>query len=165
VNRPFFRISGALVLSLLLIVPPVQAENSEEACFRSRVNAERRAVGHRELIDNPKVDEIARRHSRQMAADQTIYHNNDLAGEYNWIGGYEYGGENVGMGPDCDSIHQGFMASSGHRDNILDPDYTQIGVGVTVRDDTLYVTTDFFTPKHRSVRPPTVKPRASCSSG
>lgn len=154
----FFRAGVMLLAGVAWLIPPglAYADNPYEACFRRSVNSERAAHGTRMLSDNPQVDQIARRHSDEMAADQTIYHNDDLGGDYNReLGGYEYGGENVGMGPDCKSIHDAFMASPGHRDNILDPDYTQLGVGVSVgRDGELYVTEDFFTPKSRPARRP-----------
>jgi uncharacterized protein YkwD len=36
-----------------------------------------------------------------------------------------------------------WMGSPGHRDNILDPDYTHLGVGVSARHDTIKVTQEF----------------------
>lgn len=123
------------------------ADDPDEACFRRQVNA----VRARPLTADDRIDRIARAHSEEMAEDETIYHNRDLAGAYEEAaGGYEYGGENVGMGPDCQSVFDAFMASPGHRENILDPDYRRLGVGVTRRGDALYVTLDFFTPEAMS---------------
>jgi uncharacterized protein YkwD len=155
-----------LLAGLAWLIPPglAHADNSYEACFRHRVNSERVAVGVPTLTDNATVDGIASDHSDQMAADQTIYHNNDLDADYNReLGGYEYGGENVGMGPDCKSIHAAFKASHGHYENMIDPDYTHLGVGVTVgRDGELYVTEDFWTPKNRPARRPSTSKPQDC---
>jgi len=97
-----------------------------------------------------------------MAADHTIYHNNNLGNE---IGGnWTAAGENVGMGPSCQSIHDAFMSSPGHRANILDTDYNQVGVGVaTDNDGTIYVTEDFAgRSSMTTVRPPA--PRRTTST-
>ena len=60
-----------------------------------------------------------------------VYHWYDLNGlQYRW------GGENIGWNngySDGDSpvaIHEGFMASPGHRANILNPAFTRLGVNV-----------------------------------
>lgn len=39
-------------------------------------------------------------------------------------------GENIALAPTLELAHQGFMNSSGHRANILNPDYRKIGIGV-----------------------------------
>lgn len=132
------------------------ADDPDEACFRSKTNAAR--PKDERLADDARIDRVAREHSANMAEDETIYHNPDLAGDYERAaGGYEYGGENVGMGESCEKVFDAFMASPGHRDNILAREYTHLGVGVTKRDDTLYVTLDFFTPERRA-RPPAKRP-------
>ena len=41
-------------------------------------------------------------------------------------------GENVGEGPTVTDIHNAFMNSPEHKANILDHDFTQVGVGVSV---------------------------------
>ena len=136
----------AFVVSAAL---PADASTSA-SCFRDKINAERASVGRTALVVNSQVVQIAQRHSERMEHDNTIYHNNNLAGEYAAIGGYEYGGENVGMGPDCETIHEAFKHSKGHYLNMVDPDYKQVGVAVVIGDDgTLFVTEDFFTPKVR----------------
>jgi uncharacterized protein YkwD len=166
------RRSVALVVALGLIVGAyfvarqanvrvlgVRAENPHEACFRAKINNERVTRGMRRLADHPRVHEIAVDHANQMAAEQTIYHNEQLSNE---LPPYEYAGENVGMGPDCDTLHEAFMASTSHRSNVLDPDYTHLGMGVRVRDGTLYVDQVFFTPAERSTPGPQPSPEPSC---
>lgn len=126
-------------------------DNPDEACFRMKTNALR----SRSLGEDARIDRVARNHSNEMAADETIYHSQDLASD---LPPYEYGGENVGMGPDCNSIFEAFKSSPGHRENMLDLDYKFLGVGVTVRDETLYVTLTFFTPAVRAPVKPAVSP-------
>jgi cysteine-rich secretory family protein len=134
---------------IALASPTAHALTSIESCFFSAMNRERAAVGHRKLALYSDLTAIARRHSQRMAEDGTIYHNKNLGNE---VGGNWYtAGENVGMGPSCKSIHDAFMSSPGHRSNILDTDYNQAGVGVAIRDDTIYVTEVFA--GRRSSRP------------
>ena len=48
---------------------------------------------------------------------------------------WQWIGENVGVGPDAQSIHDGFMASPGHHENIVYRDYNVLGVGAAVGKD------------------------------
>jgi uncharacterized protein YkwD len=141
------RRTALFVLSLALALPSIAQADApaDERCFVSAVSLERSRARVMPLTRDTRLDTIARNHSNEMAARETIYHNPNVGTE---IGAYEYAGENVGMGPDCETIHAAFMASTGHRENILDPDYQRIGVGVAFgSDETLYVTEVFFTPK------------------
>lgn len=58
---------------------------------------------------------------------------------------YVWGGENIGWNngySDGDSpvaIHQGFMASPGHRANILEPSFTHGGVGAYGKDNVMFL--------------------------
>lgn len=141
--------SATVVLGLGLVIgmvgvdaKPARALSSVESCFYSATNRERSKVGRPRLALKSDLTTIARRHSRRMAADGTIYHNNNLGNEIS--GHWWAAGENVGMGPDCQSIQDAFMASPGHRANVIDRDYNQVGVGVAYDDEgTIYVTVDF----------------------
>jgi len=42
-------------------------------------------------------------------------------------------GENVAQGPSAEAAHQMLMDSPGHRANMLQPEYTHVGVGVAMR--------------------------------
>jgi hypothetical protein len=154
-----------MVLGLGLVVGmvgvdarPARALTSVESCFYSATNRERSKVGRPRLALKSDLTSIARRHSRRMAADGTIYHNNNLGNEVS--GNWWAAGENVGMGPDCQSIQDAFMGSPGHRSNIIDRDYNQVGIGVAYDDEgTVYVTVDFA--GRPSSTPRVVKHRAA----
>jgi uncharacterized protein YkwD len=69
-----------------------------------------------------------------------VYHWYDTNGlQYSW------GGENIGWNngySDGDSpvaIHEGFMASPGHRANVLEPSFTHGGVGAYARDNVMFL--------------------------
>ncbi|MGH2794165.1 MAG: CAP domain-containing protein [Actinomycetota bacterium] len=139
-------VSAVLIAALAaafmaLAAPSASALTSHESCFVNSLNAERSAVGRPKLTVKSDLVANARNHSEDMAADGTIYHNDNLSKQIS--GDWWALGENVGMGPTCGSIHDAFMASPGHKANILDKDYNQIGVGVVVKDGTIYVTEVF----------------------
>ena len=136
-------ILAALVAGFIAIVAPAaNALTSVESCFYQAINRERAAVGHHALTLKSDLTSIARNHSQKMAHDGTIYHNTNLGNDIQ--GDWYAAGENVGMGPDCQSIHDAFMSSPGHKANILDTDYNQVGVGVAFDSDgTVYITEDF----------------------
>jgi hypothetical protein len=83
-----------------------------------------------------------------MAAQTSLYHNPSLTSQVpNW----QAVGENVGEGPGVNDIATAFMQSPEHRANILDHDFTQIGVGVSVdRSGIVWVTEDFREPMYAS---------------
>lgn len=53
-------------------------------------------------------------------------------------------GENIGMGyADADEVMEGWMNSPGHRANILDPEFTHVGIGVRYAAGGPWWTQDF----------------------
>jgi hypothetical protein len=137
-----FVLVGLVAGFIAILAPAANALTSVENCFYSAINRERAAVGHHALALKSDLTSIARNHSQKMAHDGTIYHNMNLGNDIQ--GNWYAAGENVGMGPDCQSIHAAFMSSPGHKANILDTDYNQVGVGVAFdADGTVYVTEDF----------------------
>ena len=121
---------------------------SMEAEFIAKVNAARAANGQQPYAVASDLTSIARQHSSAMASQQSLYHNPGLTTQVpNW----QAVGENVGEGPTVDDIHTAFMNSPEHRDNILDHDFTQIGVGVSVDSNGIvWVTEDFREPMYSS---------------
>lgn len=147
------RVTLLVVLGAIFFSPAAHATTEEER-FVSLTNTERTRQGIHKLVVKSDLTAIARNHSQSMAEDETIYHNQNLPNQV--PGNWTALGENVGMGPSVQSIHNAFMDSPGHRANILDPDYTEIGIGVAIRDDTIYVTEVFA---HRTSSQPKPKPK------
>lgn len=146
---------GALLGSYL---GAASTDSPAEACFRTKINAERTMRGIPALANSEPMNVIASTHSEEMAAAGTIYHSGNLP-EEEGVRPFSAVGENVGMGSDCETLHEAFMDSPGHKANILDRDYTQLGVGVEKRDDTIFVTEVFLKPAPVVVvKPPAKKP-------
>lgn len=142
-RRRLIRLLASAVALLLAFISSAAANPTIEDCFFDLVNVERAKLGRDDvppLTDHPALKSVARAHSMKMASQETIFHNDELPEQ---IPPFVVAGENVGMGESCEAIHAAFMDSPGHRANILDPDYRQLGVGVTVRDGTIYVVEDF----------------------
>ena len=142
---------------IALSSPPASALSSTESCFVAAIARERSSAGRRSLTVKSDLASIARRHSERMARDGRIYHSSNLGGGVS--GSWTRIGENVGRGPACSSIHRAFMNSSSHRAIILGRDFNQVGVGVVVRSDVIYVTELFVARAGATVR--RVAPRVS----
>lgn len=136
-----------LILALLAMLAPAQAlaaESGIEADFVGRVNQERAGHGLSALTVASDLVSVARDHSERMASEDDLYHNPNLGSDVN---GWQKLGENVGMGPSVTAIHTAFMNSTGHRDNILDSDWVEVGIGVVVDSaGTIWVTQIFRLP-------------------
>lgn len=135
-----------VVLGLWLLGAGTAFAGGEEGCFTAKINAARGSRGA--LATDGALVTVARRHSQRMANSGTIYHNGNLASEA--PSGWKSLGENVGMGPTCDDIHNAFMNSASHRANILDPDFNFVGVGVVIAGDGTIFVTEVFMQKEAS---------------
>lgn len=158
-----FILSTLVAGFIAVMAPAASAITSVESCFYNSINSERSSRGRARLALKSDLVTIARRHSQRMASDGRIYHNGNLGNEIS--GNWYAAGENVGMGPTCNSIHDAFMASTGHRNNILDSDYNQIGVGVAYDSDgTIYITEVFAGRRSTTTVAPRPAPRRTTST-
>lgn len=139
------------------------AAGNAESEFVSLINRERSSRGKQTLSVRSDLVAVARRHSARMANEGRIWHNPNLSSE---VDGWQTVGENVGMGPSVSSLHKAFMNSPSHRANILHGDYNQIGIGVVIEDDTIFVTEVFAERSSTTVvRRTTTASRSSRSVG
>lgn len=138
---------------LLAGSPPALAatDTAAEADLVARVNAERNARGLPALQVRGDLRDVARRQAVRMADRGRMSHNPNLGSE---VCCWRKVGENVGYGSDTGTIHRTMMGSSSHRTNILDPDFTEIGVGVERRGDTIWVSEVFRQPEGAPQPPP-----------
>ncbi|MFD6553360.1 CAP domain-containing protein [Streptomyces sp. NPDC058398] len=100
------------------------------------VNKERAAAGCGPLTEDPQLEDAAQAHSDDMAARDFFEHTNpDGAdpGERITAAGYRWStyGENIAMGQQTPAaVMDSWMNSPGHRANILNCSFKNIGVGV-----------------------------------
>jgi uncharacterized protein YkwD len=117
--------------------------NSVEDTFTAKLNYARASRGIPRLATRSTLVNVARAQANRMASRNTLYHNPNLTTDVtNW----RYVGENVGYGPDALTVHVAFMNSPGHRANILDRDYTEVGIGAVVVDGRVWVAEVFRRP-------------------
>lgn len=155
-----FLAATAVAVGVLAIAAPAAHASTEESQFTQLANQERGKRGLRSYSVASDLVAVARRHAQKMAASGTIYHNPNLGSD---VSGWQAVGENVGMGGSASSIHGAFMNSTAHRANILDTDFTQVGMG-TARDSkgVLYVTQVFRKPSGSAPAPaPAPRPTAT----
>lgn len=109
--------------------------NMEQEIVRL-VNQERAKQGISPLKENWEVSRVARIKSQDMATNNYFSHNSPIYGTpFKMLSDfgirYSQAAENIATGQQtAQQVMNSWMNSSGHRTNILNPNYNQIGVGV-----------------------------------
>ena len=119
------------------------ADSGSEQGFLSAINSTRSSAGLGSLTMDGGLQSHARRHTADMIAAGEIFHSSSAELQAAAGSGWSKLGENVGRGGTVDSLHSAFMASSGHKKNILG-DYNYVGIGTDSKDGVLYVTVVFM---------------------
>lgn len=135
------------ILSILLIFlylnPAVFAQEKSYQDTRAferevirLVNVERAKVGLKPLSENVKLSKVARIKSQDMINKKYFSHYSPTYGSpFDMMKKFgirfRAAGENIAMGQKTPKeVMNAWMNSAGHRRNILNPNFTQIGVGV-----------------------------------
>ena len=115
-------------------------------------NQARADAGLTALVRHPDLDAVALAWSSHLAGEGLdLAHNPDFSQQV--PAGWTASGENVGWLDDhgqftaeevAARIHQSWMDSPGHRENLLNPAYTHIGVGVAHNPEYAYCLTQNF---------------------
>ncbi|MGH9669603.1 MAG: CAP domain-containing protein [Terriglobales bacterium] len=113
-----------------------------------RINQSRERSGLPKLEPNPRLSEAARAHALAMAARAQLTHRLPDEPELRLRVAatglrFDFAGENVGRSSDAASMHEDFLLSPGHRENILRADANAVGVGAVRAGEDLFVTEDF----------------------
>jgi len=148
----------AITLALTYHTAPAGEEKAPAAkvpkaveLILKQTNAERAKEMLPALKLDPKLLEAAQKHTDDMARQKMMSHTLDGKGPADRLRkiGYEFAsmGENVAMGMKAKDAVDAWMKSKGHRANILNKDYTEIGIGVAKDEDgTPYYTQVFGKP-------------------
>ncbi|MDQ6769073.1 MAG: CAP domain-containing protein [Gemmatimonadota bacterium] len=122
--------------------PPPSTARTTFGTTESRIfdliNSERTRRGLPALVFNPELDRMAKIQAQNMAHFQKMAHvlpdaQLPTLGDRARYVGYPFGrlAENVALGyPNAETVVDGWMASSGHRGNILDRDVAETGIGI-----------------------------------
>lgn len=127
-------LSGLSAL-VLLVFPGVSTASLEDDIVTA-TNREREIVSVQVLAPNFQLSEIAAARASRMAETQNFSHT-DVDGHNAWYwiqkGGYSFtrAGENIAVNfNDASSAVSKWMNSEGHRANILNAQFQEIGVGI-----------------------------------
>jgi len=120
---------------------------SSEQLF-ALANRTRAAAGVGALQWDPALAAAALQHCERMAAEGPIAHRYggeaDLSDRAGQAGAhFSLIEENVAVGPSAAEIHDGWMHSPGHRDNLLNPQVNRVGVAVVAVQGALYAVADY----------------------
>jgi uncharacterized protein YkwD len=128
----------------------VQPSAEEQALFEA-TNRERAAQGLQPLQWDPILASAAREHAHVMVRENDLCH--QCAGEPPLEERAAQAGarfasiaENIALAPNPDEIHSAWMHSPGHRKNILNPEFTALGIAVVSSRRGLFAVQDFSRP-------------------
>jgi uncharacterized protein YkwD len=152
---------------------PKLAPTDSEAEVIALLNTERAAQGIAPLVENGLLTNAARRHSNDMAQNmgQNISHDGTDGSTYDQRiteAGYNWTtcGENIAAGyGSAAATVAGWMGSPGHRANILNPAFREIGAGYVYDAASYYgdyYTTDFGASSTSPTPGPTPVPGTNC---
>ena len=133
-TRTLLGLTLAVVLSLTLTACQDADTQKQEEVLLSHLQQARQRAGLPPLQVHGGLRDVARRHAEEMAISKTLSHSPNFAARVTAVlPNWQRIGENVGYGSTMQRIHDSFMASPGHRANILGH-YNVVGVGVS-RDE------------------------------
>lgn len=139
------RLRRAVVLSMTLavaalggaVLAPAQAHAASEPGVQiaELTNQARADNGAGALLYSDQLEEVAQSWAEQMAASASLQHNPNVADQV--PAGWTNIGENIAMGTGTppEGMHEMWMGSTGHFQNIVNPAFTVMGVGYTTAAD------------------------------
>jgi peptidoglycan hydrolase-like protein with peptidoglycan-binding domain len=128
-----------VVAASTLFVAPTAAHASGAGTLAADINAARASAGLGRLVYDGSLSGVAQAWANHMAATDQLAHNPSTPAQIR--GGWSAWGENVGFTTtgSASALHQAFMASAGHRANILNRSFTSVGVGWATKNGHTYV--------------------------
>jgi hypothetical protein len=147
---------GVLTLSIGMV--PAHADPGDEGRLLSLTNQVRSSRGLPPLTIDAQLTAVAQKWASTLAGRGVISHNASLPSQ---VTGWTDLGENVGLGGTVDAIHDGFLASPTHLQNLVDPTYTRVGFGIVRPDARLFVVEVFMLPASGASTAPAPAPSAS----
>lgn len=122
---------------------------SDESRILQLVNAERAKTGAKPLSSNSDCTKLARMKSQDMVDKNYFSHQSPTYGspfdllKSNNVS-YMYAGENIAMNQSADAAFKAWMNSEGHKKNILNPNFTELGVGIAPKGNGSNIYTQLF---------------------
>jgi uncharacterized protein YkwD len=145
VGRSLRLLVAALTVTIVMWPATAHADDaSEQQWFVDAINARRAASGAAPLEVDQRLVDIARRWAVHLADAGDPSHNANLANEA--PPGWAVVAENVGVAwaHQLEVLEDAFEHSLHHFDNMVDPRFTKVGVGVVIRDTRMWVVEEFM---------------------
>ncbi len=127
-------LAGLVALVILVVAACGSAERDQAA---SLLNQYRARYQRAALPRTAELDVKAQNQAQAMANAGRIFHSPNLA-----VGvspGWRLIGENVAVAPNVTSAQRALEGSPSHRENMLNPNFTQLGIGVVVKGGRTYL--------------------------
>jgi len=142
-----------LVLATLLVAGPAAAQDvasdvAGEEEILGRMNAMRNVAGLPALARDVRLDAAARMHSADMAFHAMLAHVSPRTGDPSarvHAAGVDADtlAENIAQAADALDAHRRLVASEAHRENMMSPRFTHVGISVVPGETGVYVTEVF----------------------
>jgi len=151
---------SALSATLLLLAAPGQSQQYPQPGYGAPdlragaqqifalANQARARAGVGQLEWDQALAAAALKHCQRMAAEGPIAHRYggeaDLSNRAAQAGAhFDVIEENVAIGPSASEIHEMWMQSPGHRENLLSPEVDRVGVALVAARGVLYAVADY----------------------
>lgn len=120
---------------LEIAIQELSIDETSEREMLDLINKERETAGLNKLSLDTEIISVARVHATDMWERKYFGH---VSSEGKDAGdrlteaeiNYDYAGENLALAPTVSTAHVGLMNSEGHKENILEPKFNKVGVGV-----------------------------------
>jgi hypothetical protein len=148
-------LAAALAIAVLIVLParPAAAEPvADETQFLAMLNQLRAEKGLAPVAPDVQLQTIARQWSARMVQDNGLSHNPSLP---NQVTNWKMIGENVGVGGTVAQLHQAFVNSPHHYENMVEAAFNFVGIGVVEAGGQIWVTVDFKQSKSSTSVPAT----------
>ncbi len=127
---------------------PPGAYAAEESQMLQMINRERTSRGLAPLVMDARLVRSARLKSQDMADNGYFAHQSSRYGSPTAMisdqgVSYHIAGENIASAGSMAEAHSGLMGSPGHRQNLLLPQYTMVGIGIAKSGSGLIITQHF----------------------
>jgi len=154
INHPVYQSSDVPLIPDYFDLNPLKYsddpfdELGDKALLLSLINQERAVYGLSQLSLNEDLSSLAKSHAQDMIQNDYFAHINQAGLSPNdraiAAGFGMYIGENLANSTSTEYSHYALMRSAIHRDNILQSDWTRVGLGIAVTDAGQYYVVQEF---------------------
>ena len=128
----------ALAIAAMIMMPMAEAAaagstSSPESKMLQMINRDRASAGLKPLRVDSSLRAGALRHSQDMAANNFLSHTSPKNGTFAQrakAAKASVSAENISLNGSAERAHAGMMGSSAHRANIMNANYTRVGIGI-----------------------------------